>query len=48
MVNKFLSSMGILLDNFGAKPLRTKDELNVASQIFNELLLKKKIHEVKV
>ena len=26
----------------------TKDELNVASQIFNELLLKKKIHEVKV
>jgi len=26
----------------------TKDELNGASQIFNELLLKKKIHEVKV
>jgi hypothetical protein len=23
MVNRFLSSMGILLDNFGAKPLRT-------------------------
>jgi hypothetical protein len=23
MVNRFLSSMGILLDNFGAKPLRS-------------------------
>ncbi len=25
MVNRFLSSMGILLDNFGAKPLRTNE-----------------------
>ena len=24
MVNRFLSSMGITLDNFGAKPLRTQ------------------------
>src|SRR5262245_7241567 len=25
MVNRFLSSMGIMLDNFGAKPLKTKE-----------------------
>jgi len=25
MVNRFLSSMGILLDNFGVKSLRTND-----------------------
>jgi hypothetical protein len=25
MVNRFLSSMGILLDNFGAKPLKSND-----------------------
>jgi hypothetical protein len=25
MVNRFLSSMGITLDNFGAKPLKTNE-----------------------
>ena len=38
MVNRFLSSMGILLDNLGVKSLRTNDRKRMAREAMKKLV----------